>query len=47
MQKDALLPLPLTMATGNLLNLEKTYEMSLIKGKLLLKTKLLIVLTEN
>ena len=31
MQKEALVPPPLTMATGNLVNLEKTSEMSPIK----------------
>ena len=35
MQKEALLPPPLTMTTGNLVNLEKTSEMSPIKDKFL------------
>ena len=34
-QKQALLPPPLTMATGNLVNLEKTSEMSPIKDEFL------------
>ena len=49
-QKQALLPPPLTMVTGNLVNLEKTSEMSPIKDKFLaslLKTKRLIILAEN
>ena len=33
MQKEALLLPPLTMATGNLVNLEKTSEMSPIKDE--------------
>ena len=35
MQKEALLPPPLTMATGNLVNLDKTSEMSPIKDEFL------------
>ena len=35
MQKEALLPPPLTMASGNLVNLEKTSEMSPIKDEFL------------
>ena len=35
MEKEALLPPPLTMATGNLVNLEKTPEMSPIKDEFL------------
>ena len=35
MQKEALLPPPLTMTTGNLVNLEKTSEMSQIKDEFL------------
>ena len=35
MQKEALSPAPLTMATGNLVNLEKTSEMSPIKDEFL------------
>ena len=35
MQKEALLPPPLTMATANLVNLDKTSEMSPIKDKFL------------
>ena len=34
-QKEALLPPPLTMASGNLVNLEKTSEMSPIKDEFL------------
>ena len=35
LQKESLLPLPLTMATGNLVNLEKISEMSPIKDEFL------------
>ena len=35
MQKEALLPPPLTIATGNSVNLEKTSEMSPIKDEFL------------
>ena len=35
LQKQALLPPPLTMVTGNLVNLEKTSEMSPIKDEFL------------
>ena len=35
MQKEALSTAPLTMATGNLVNLEKTSEMSPIKDEFL------------
>ena len=35
LQKQALLPPPLTMVTGNLVNLEKTSEMSPIKDEYL------------
>ena len=35
MQKEALSPASLTMATGNLVNLEKTSEMSPIKDEFL------------
>ena len=35
MQKEALLPPPLTMAAGNLVNLEKTSEMSPTKDEFL------------
>ena len=35
MKKEALLPLPLTIVTGNLANLEKTFEMSPIKDEFL------------
>ena len=35
MQKEALLPPPLTMATGNLVDLEKTSEMPPIKDEFL------------
>ena len=35
MHKEAFLPPPLSMATGNLVNLEKTSEMSPIKHKFL------------
>ena len=34
-QKEALLPPPLTMVTGNLANLEKTFEMSPINDEFL------------
>ena len=50
MQKEVLLQPPLTMATGNLVNLEKTSEMSPIKDEYLTsysKQKLLIILAEN
>ena len=49
LQKQALLPHPLTMAAGNLVNLEKTSEISPIQDEFLAsnKTKLLIVLAEN
>ena len=35
MQKEVLLPTPLTMATGHLVNLKKTSEMSPIKEEFL------------
>ena len=49
MQKIALFPPPLTMFTRNLVNLEKTSEMSPIKDEFLASysRQNLIILTEN
>ena len=49
LQKQALLPPPLTMGTGNLVNLEKTSEMSPIKDEFLASysKQNLIILAEN
>ena len=49
MQKDALLLLPLTMATEDLANLKKTSEMSPVKDEFLASysKQLFITLAEN